>query len=73
MAKIIPINQKVIDSCKSLLASLDESFRDMSFEERLEKYESYLNVKEIIEDLLRRAQGNHEPHQDQEEINETKA
>ena len=73
MAKIIHINQKEIDSCSNFLAFIDEYFFNMSFEERIEKYQSYLKVKETTEDLLKRAQGNYEPHQDEEDINEKKA
>ena len=73
MAKIVSINQKIIDSCKRCLAQTDELFLNMSFEERVEKYQDYLKAKEAIRDLMRRAQGNFAPHQDEEDINEKKA
>lgn len=72
MAKIISINQKVIESCTNFLAFLDEYFLEMSFEERVEKYQSYLKVKEMTEDLMKRAQGKYE-HPQHQDINEPKA
>lgn len=72
MAKIIPINQKYIDSCNGVLELVNERFLDMSFQERVEHYQAYLDLKEMFEHLLKRAQGDHDP-QDQKEINETKA
>ena len=45
---------------------MDEHFRAMSFEERVEKYKAYLNAKEIIEDFMERVQGDYEPSQNQD-------
>ena len=72
MAKIVPINQTIIDSCNVVLDFVNERFREMSFQERVEHYQTYLDLKEMFEHLLKRAQGDHDP-QDQKEINEKKA
>jgi len=55
LAKIIPINQRIIDAYNSALSSVDERFRNMSFQERNKHYQNYLNVREMIEDLLKKA------------------
>ena len=57
MAKIVSINQKLIDSGKRCLAQTDELFLNMSFEERVEKYQDYLKAKKAIRDLMKRVQG----------------
>lgn len=55
MAKIIPINQTIIDSCNGVLDLVNERFREMSFQERVEKYQTYLELKEMFEHLLKEA------------------
>lgn len=71
MAKIIPINQELIDSIKDTLALLDESFLGMSFEERAEKYQSFMKVKQMTEEMLKSAQERY-AHAQHEDINEQK-
>lgn len=71
MAKIIHINQKEIDSCSNFLAFIDEYFFNMSFEERIEKYQSYLKVKQMTEEMLKSAQERY-AHAQHEDINEQK-
>ena len=56
MAKIIPINQTAINSFKGVLDLVNERFRNMSFEERLQQYQTYLELKEMFENLLKEAQ-----------------
>ncbi len=55
MAKIVPINQTIIDSCNEVLDLVNERFREMSFQERVEKYQIYLELKEMFEDMLKEA------------------
>ena len=71
MAKIIPINQELIDSIKDTLALVDESFLGMSFEERAEKYQSFMKVKQMTEEMLKSAQERY-AHAQHEDINEQK-
>jgi hypothetical protein len=71
MAKIVPINQELIDSIKDTLALLDESFLGMSFEERAEKYQSFMKVKQMTEEMLKSAQERY-AHAQHEDINEQK-
>lgn len=55
MAKIVPINQTIIDSCNVVLDLVNQRFQEMSFQERVEKYQTYLDLKEMFEDLLKEA------------------
>ncbi len=55
MAKIVSINQTIIDSCNEVLDLVNERFREMSFQERVEKYQVYLDLKEMFEHLLKEA------------------
>ena len=56
MAKIIPINQGVINVLNSVLSSVNERFRNMSFQERVKHYQNYLKIKELLEDTLKDVQ-----------------
>lgn len=55
MAKIIPINQTIIDSCNVILDLVNQRFQEMSFQERVEKYQTYLDLKEMFEKMLKEA------------------
>lgn len=55
MAKIVPINQTIIDSCNVVLDLVNQRFQEMSFQERVEKYQTYLDLKEMFEHLLKEA------------------
>ncbi len=55
MAKIVPINQTIIDSCNVVLDLVNERFQEMSFQERVEKYKTYLDLKEMFEKMLKEA------------------
>ena len=72
MAKIIPINQTIIDSCNGVLDLVNERFRNMSFQERVEQYQTYLDLKEMIEHLLKVAHEEAETYL-HHDLNEPKA
>lgn len=55
MAKIVPINQTIIDSCNVVLDLVNQRFQEMSFQERVEKYQTYLDLKEMFEKMLKEA------------------
>lgn len=55
MAKIVPINQTIIDSCNVILDLVNQRFQEMSFQERVEKYQTYLDLKEMFEKMLKEA------------------
>ena len=62
MAKIVPINQTIIDSCNVVLDLVNQRFQEMSFQERVEKYQTYLDLKEMFEKLLKEAHGEAETY-----------
>ncbi len=63
MAKIVPINQTIIDSCNVVLDLVNQRFQEMSFQERVEKYQTYLDLKEMFEKMLKEAHEEAETYQ----------